>query len=357
MSIINARSPFIVTIDVPFQTGSKVELFLWNGLGVAPTLPTYVFSKDIPSPTIETTTYNISDYVLEFIKHDSYAGNLFNTNSVTPISEWCNVIVKRYSIAGATTTLISTAQYFGFDGFGYYEQGVNSNNGVVLLDAKKYTYWSNPLSTFAAEPLKRPGQITVLAQKDWFVQYTGLITGNSLIIALLDTPVQDFPRVHTSMLSEGCKTEIFNQLGVLQWTGIFQPKTECKYDPVVVDFINRSGAWQREVFFKVSKNTMQVNSSQYNLLQTNLPSWSVTEGQRKVFNTSGAESIKVNSDWVKENYSENIKQLMLSERILVNNRPAKLQTTQIELFKHINMRMINYELTFDFANDMINSVV
>ena len=48
---------------------------------------------------------------------------------------------------------------------------------------------------------------------------------------------------------------------------------------------------------------------------------------------------------------------MLSERILVNELPAKLNTKSIDLQKQLNTRLINYQLDFDFAYDIINTVV
>jgi hypothetical protein len=124
-----------------------------------------------------------------------------------------------------------------------------------------------------------------------------------------------------------------------------------------VDFINRFGGWQREFFFKASNTNINVETTEYNLLQTDLVNYSRLEGQRRTFNTNGKETIKCNTDWVSEDFAETIKQLMLSDRILVNDRPFKMNTKSTELFKSINTKMINYEMTFDIANDIINSVV
>jgi len=76
-----------------------------------------------------------------------------------------------------------------------------------------------------------------------------------------------------------------------------------------------------------------------------------------MFNTNGKKSIKVNTDWVTEDYNELLKQLMLSERIIINNYPAKINTKSTELFKSVNTKMINYQIEFEFAYDVINSVV
>jgi hypothetical protein len=48
---------------------------------------------------------------------------------------------------------------------------------------------------------------------------------------------------------------------------------------------------------------------------------------------------------------------MLSEKMLINKRPAKLNSKSTELFKGVNTKMINYQLEFEYAYDIINSVM
>jgi hypothetical protein len=48
---------------------------------------------------------------------------------------------------------------------------------------------------------------------------------------------------------------------------------------------------------------------------------------------------------------------MLSEKVLIDGYPCKLKTKSTELFKHINTKMINYSLEFEFNYNLINDVV
>jgi hypothetical protein len=47
---------------------------------------------------------------------------------------------------------------------------------------------------------------------------------------------------------------------------------------------------------------------------------------------------------------------MLSEKILIDGKPAKLKTKSTELFKNINTKQINYTLEFEFNYNTINNV-
>jgi hypothetical protein len=163
--------------------------------------------------------------------------------------------------------------------------------------------------------------------------------------------------VYPTYAAVGNKLEIIDGSANVLFRATFVPKEECKYTPVMVDFVNKYGAWQREWFFKASYDTLNVENTEYNLMQDTYPNYNIKEGQREVFNANGKKTIRVNTDWVSESFKEVIQQLMLSERILINKLPAKLNTKNTELLKSINTHMINYQLEFEYAYDVINSVV
>jgi hypothetical protein len=357
MSNIFVKSPYIIEVNEIGQTGSYIQLFIWNSTDTQPSVPTYQLSKLIPSSTNTQTTYDISEYIREYIKHDAFKNVYNQNNAATPSNEWCNVIVKRYKVVSGAKNLLDTTTYKAFDGYGYYEQGYNPNLGNYLLDQKTYYYHYDSNANLATDFLKRAGSITLDATSGYKIMRTNLATSATEDYSITTSAVIDTFRVFPGWLAVGNKVEILDDTDAVVWTATFKPKTECKYEPVVVDFINRFGGWQREFFFKASNTNINVETSEYNLLQTNLVSYSKFEGQRRTFNTNGKETIKCNTDWVSEDFAETIKQLMLSDRILVNDRPAKMNTKSTELFKSINTKMINYEMTFDIANDIINSVV
>ena len=87
------------------------------------------------------------------------------------------------------------------------------------------------------------------------------------------------------------------------------------------------------------------------------PIYNTSVGYNKFMNINGNASVKINTGWVEENNSEAIQQLMLSEVILLDNKPVKIKTKSIEKVKNINDKMINYSMEFDYANDIINNVM
>ena len=353
MANIFARSPYIVRIAQAGQVGSKLEIFL------SPTTfsgtPTYTLSKLIPSPTNIDTLYDISAYIREYIKFNSCANIQSGSVAVTnPTNERVNVQLKLYWFNGTSYAQIGNAQtHIAFDGYTYYEELYNKDLGNYGLDAGNYYY--NPSSD--------AGKIRVRTSVGYIARYTSFDAQPSSSQINISDSIFDVPRVKNQHANIGNKLEIFDASLVLQATWNFYPLDECKYTPVIIDFVNRYGAWQREFFFKASNDNFSVENTEYNLMQTsefaNSQStfYSGLEGQRKVFNSNAKKSIKVNTGWVKETWKEVLKQIMLSERILIDNKPAKINTKSTELFKQINTKQINYSLEFEFAYDVINSVI
>jgi hypothetical protein len=348
MANINARSPYIITIDEALQIETKIEIFLWNGTGSVPTAFAYVLSKLIPSSNNTATYYDISPYIREFIDHNALQPQPTTINN-TPIAQYCNVLVKKFKKTSISFAQFDTFQTKAFNGFGYFVEGYNLPSNDILLSEGDYYYntTSNVGWVTATEFLP-------LMKARW----TNLATAAVQVLpAPLGLLVRDVSRVYLGWESDGNKLEILDANDVVLWTSYFYPKEECKYVPVQIDFVNKFGAWQREWFYKASFDSLKIENSDYNLMTSSYPDYEIIEGQRKVFNANGQQSIKVNSDWVKESYKETIQQLMLSERILVNELPAKLNTKSIDLQKQLNTRLINYQLDFDFAYDIINTVV
>ena len=348
MANIFARSPYLIRIaegGSPPQNGSKVELFLSATTFTGS--PQYTLSKLIPASNNIETLYDISPYIREYIRFASCSAG-GNASAPNPTTERVNVRVKRYKLVVSTYTLLDTTDYIAFDGSTYYESGYNFDLGNYGLDAGNYYY--NPTSD--------PGKIRVTGGASFTAKYTNLSTATFTSLSISNGTF-DIPRVRTTPneLAVGNKVEILDAASAVVKTWYFYPLEECKYTPVIIDFVNKYGAWQREFFFKASNDTFSVENTEYNLLQTNSYNYNTLEGQRKVFNANGKKSIKVNTGWVAETWSEVLKQIMLSERILIDNKPAKINTKSTELFKHINTKQINYSLDFEFAYDVINSVI
>ena len=347
---IFSRSPFIIEVNEALQTSSKIEVFLWNS-GTAPTSPQYTLSKAIPSTTNLQTLYNVSTLIREYIKFINPSLNYNSVGGSIDDKAFCNVKIKRYK---NTSTLLSTTTYYGFDGYSEYVQGYNYDRGQYLLDEGTYYYYYEDSSTY---DVTKVGDITLEVTSGDKVKYTNLVSGVNSTFTFASSGVKTVHRVNGTYWANGNKLEILNSSNTVLRTYYFRPIEECKYTPLPIDFVNKYGAWQREWFFKASYDNIEIQNTEYNLMPDVLPGYSYREGQTKTFNTNAKESIRVNTGWVNENFKNTIQEIMLSERILLNDLPVRCKTKSIEKFKSINSKTINYTLEFDYNYNTLNNVL
>ena len=308
--MIRARSPYIISINEASQVSTRIELFI-SATTFSGT-PQYNLSKAIPASNAPTTYYDIAPYIREYFDHTVYSNITTLTTSYGSVQK-LNVRVKRYKTVVATETLIDTTDYIATDGYSEFANSVNYNGGNYLLDQKNYYYHSGANAGF----------ILVYVAASDKIRWTNVTDSIVYLSASLSLGWYYVPRCYNSEFTKEYTTEILNSSNVMQATWTFKPVEECLYTPVKVDFINKHGAFQREFFFKASNDNIEVTNKDYNLMQPY--NYSLTGGQRTTYNQNGMQSIKVNSGWVEEDFKDNLKQLMLSEKVLVDEKPAILK--------------------------------
>lgn len=367
MANIFTRSPYIIEINEASQIGTKVELYIATGDGASPASPTYTLSKLIAASNKPETQYNISPYIREFMNFNSivsaYDDDYMNINT------FANVVVNRYKNIGAGYVLIDSTSYYAFDGYGYYSDGSNPDLGRSLMTEGTYYYNYDSTIDLAVDFDLVPSSIGVplkgSANEGYTATYTNLVSGATVSVSLskflYGGGTYNFPRQFTTVYSpyyaDGNKLEIIDSLTTtVLGTYYFYPKEACKYTPIKCDFVNKFGQYQRLWFYAASNDTLNVTSSEHKNLQSSITSYNTIQGQSKEFNLNGKESIKVNTDWVDEDFKNILKEIMLSEKVLIDGKPAKLKTKSTELFKNINTKQINYTLEFEFNYNTINNV-
>ena len=337
---IYVRSPKILSVTGTANQATTCELYLWNSPDSIPTLPTKTLSKPVPSSVYTTVYYDISEYCREYINNIKYTEVTIQT--AKPVTEYCFCTAKIY-LAGVLQT---TYTFICFDGYGYFEDGWNPSYDDVLMTEGTYQVKENANS--GGLTVYNDGTVT------WYVKYNALsMTGTTYSNTITD--VMYTPYLHDNFKGTGGNVVQVYRDAVLYKTFTFLETCEPKYTPLNVDFVNKYGAWQRIMFFKASYLNFDVSNNEYNLMSST-PNYNVNEARRKTFNTQGMEKIRANTGWVDESYNDVIKQMMLSETILVDDQPVRLNSKSVELQKSINKKLINYEVTFDVAHMVINTV-
>jgi hypothetical protein len=339
---IYTRSPRFISETGTVDQEVRVDLFVWNSPDSIPSNPTTVLSKPIPSTTRTTVQFDISPYIRENLSFTTFTA--VTVEGALPVGEYCYATAKTY----LDDVLQTTDEFICFDGYGYFADGNNPTVSPILADEGTY-YYETSNSDEGAIVIHDDQAVT------WTANYAEIGSTAPATIITISNEVSQIPNVHADFRLFGNTVTIYRN-SVLQKTLVFEPICEGKYTIIKCDFINRHGAWQRINFFKVSKSKFSAKRKDYNLMPSSV-AYSTSANIRQSFNINGNDSITCNTGWVNDGYAEQIKQLMLSEEVRLDDVPVKVKTMSTDLKEGINDQNINYKIDFDYSFSTINYIV
>lgn len=331
MKKINIRSPYFIVIDEAGQTTSKIEIYLWNKGNSTPTIPQYTLSKKAVSTMQTSMHYNISNYAKEYIK--PIAPTLVTIPTEEDVNTWCYMQVMGYSDDVAVFDEI----FICLNGYTQYLDGYNQSNEQTVIplvntDIKLYTHTGfNYINVWL-----EAGDYNWIGNDEYFFT----VTSDGLWKLNYDYDSYTF--------------SVFSTVPIFRISA--EQICEPKYTPITCKFINRYGGWQFLTFFKAKINTFEGKSESYNLLPSSID-YNPLQGQKRVFNNDLKQKVKCNTGFVPENYSELIQDLMVSEVILLDNKPVNIITSSFEEKTSLKDKNINYEIEFEYSYNLINDVI
>jgi hypothetical protein len=323
MKKIFIRSPYFIEVDEVGQTSAKIEVFLWNKGTTEPTTPNYTLTKQIPSPTQTDIAWNVSNFAIEFIKPIAPVSVLVPTEE--NVNTWCYMKVVRYS----DDVELDDETFVCLNGYANYLDGYNQSTTdtiVRLFNHKIKNYVKDFETNYVS-----------------FFLEVGTYDTTDGVVEVTEPSILKFPILENSFTLES-------------FTVLAEQLCEPKYTPIICTFINRFGGWQYLTFFKANTQGIDVTSKDYNLLPSSI-NYNPLQGQKQRFNFQGKQKIKCNTGWVDENYSELIQDLLLSQVVLLDNKPAIVKSQSADIKTHLKDRNINYEVEFEYNYGLINDVI
>jgi hypothetical protein len=364
-----ARSPIFITLTK--GAGGT------DGL-IDATLTLRIFAGDsTTSPAIDYTlyktsindapiTFEISELIREKIISVLKQSSTNSYQNGTTEAVWCKFsLSSNYVNAGtpASGVIVNNASWLNTDGWLSFTQHTGTTTGRMVTNRTLYTANGSQyvLSAYA------PSRIYFFYRNigaSWtnVANYTPGTTSASRIAYI------PYDRVNASTFSGLGLNETF-QVGFGQDSAtpsvVYTVSEICepKYDPVRLTFVNKFGVTDHLTFFKVSTEDATFTEETY------MPQLSVSATtaanvaqalQYRKFNVNSREVITLNTGWVDENYSEIIKEVMLSEKISLNYEgvefTANVVRDSVRYQKSINDRNINYTMAFEIAWDILNDI-
>lgn len=331
MKKIFVRSPYFVEVDEPAQSSVRLEIKLWYKGESIPSEPQYIITEKVPSASQNKISINVSNYAKDFIKPIS--PTVVTSPTEEDVSTWCFMEVKPMSDG----VELEKYTFVCLNGYANYMGGHNqgTENDIVPLintDIKMYRHNEIPYINIFLEP----------EYYNWSGDIDNFFTVTSS--SLWKLPVND------SIYSFGVDGSPVN------FYFYSEQLCEPKYTPITCTFINRYGGWQFLTFFKANSQSIEVKAKDFKMMP-NAVDYNPLQGQTKRFNFQGTQKIKCNTGWVDENYSELIQDLLLSEVVLLDNKPAIVKSQNFDIKTHLKDKNINYEIEFEYNYGLINDVI
>lgn len=384
---INIRSPYYIKTTPTSGTLSSASMSLYIYTGIIllkkPATAQYTITKT-PIGSNNFVVFEVGELVRDYL--DIEFNGEYDSQTVWVESD---IIITKSD----TSTEADNTDYIAFDGYGYFEDGINpelsrtylqSNYKVFRLDDQNvrvpvFTEDTDSVSFLYKGEVKRTQAVSSSPHTNAQIEYItvsgsdntdtykervladgGTLEDNSLLDAFLDSV--DIGLVDELYINSDSGTQVIKI--------VTEPCT--KYEPYKVTFVNKFGALQDMWFSLKSTESLNTTGETYkaNVVDFSSLTYASYKPQVAQYNKLGKESITLNTNYISEDYNEVIKQLMMSEQVwltrLDNPAPdsnnletvlAVIPKTQNLTYKtSLNDRLVQYTVEFDYAFDKINTV-
>lgn len=355
---INVRSPFKIEDNRTGLQYTQLELKVYRGTQDNNITPaTYLLQSSAINNIAE---FEISELIRDFIDND-FDGS-YDTGNVY----WFNYRLTSVTTSG--TIVGNIIQGRAFYGYEYYNETIDDKRAVLQSNDKIFVPSDNGFHL--AIDTENTNRVTFVDNEGNEVSESITTSNNSTgQIKYISNVSNGLDNFEQSVLDDGgifensiCLRRFFSSIEAKGVNTIYVETNEgvevlnviqveeCKYTPLKFTFVNKYGAYQDLWFFKVMKENIITTKDEYK---------SNTGRQYNILNKMGNESFNINSGYYPESFNEIFKQMLLSESVWVevNNQtlPVNIESSSLSFKKHVNDKLINYNINFKYAFDTIKN--
>jgi hypothetical protein len=384
---INVRSPFFIKATPSSGTISKavLSLFVYDGI--------FTTNKGSAVYTVEKTpltgnnfvVFEISELVRDYLDIE-FSGDYESTSSpeIDPV-RWVEADIVITKTDASTEN--ANSDYVAFDGYGYFEEGVNPELSRTLLQSNKtifrvddfntrvpvFTEDTSSVSFLNNNEVVRTVAISSSTNTNAQVKYVDVF-GNDQLDTYKERVLADGGTFEDNTLLDdfldsidaGEVDEVY--INSASGTEVLKVKTfSCsKYEPVKITFVNKFGVLQDLFFTLKSVESTDVTSQNYkrSIFSESTLSYKTYQHQKQLFQTNGNDRIVLNTDYLNDDNNQVIEELMLSEQHWMTRItdvqeliiPVIPRTKSVTYKTSVNDRLTQYTIEFDMAFDKINNI-
>lgn len=400
--LLKANSPIIFGHSLAagnLQT-LQFEVFVWSGIeGARPNDPVYTIARQSGFVDGKPYIIDLSPIVKTYIKTTpalDFDANAAMLNSPDESVLWMQV---RYtvtsSIGSEDETAVLSDAFLINKGYSLFTDGVNKDTDEILMIPNRellldeYTPFLLPINcsslssgqtivvNYIAEGVTQHSlTLGYLTESEQKVRYVAAGFNNVQNYFVDQSQNYDFAS------NDRFDIEILDPSGVRAAYVKVYKEQRGKYTPSALAYLNRFGAWDMIVFHKARHEDFEASNSQYQgfigtVSATGL-SYGQDEASYRTFNAVSREKWTLNTGYVTEATGEALKDLAMSEKVLLLDNFSELTTgsgankeyilgnntyavlvdsKSFRVQKHINEKLVNYTVQVSSANNWNNTII
>jgi len=377
MAKINVRSPYYISVTASNLASVLLELYVYTGT-VSGSWSGNVTYSLVSSAIAERSTFEISELIKDYLT-TGFDGEYVTTSLYSTINvDYRTTKTFEDSSTSVEATVLGD---IAFDGYGFFEDGSNpslleglliSNTNIIKPDDAPLRIPVDPNNTTSVSFLYEGNDVYSTAVAD--------VTDSKLRIKYITNESQAGADGYKDRVLEDGGTfedstciqnflsdnELFDvdEVYVTGTEGVTRltvdNKSECKYKPYKLVFVNRYGALQDLWFFKRTNKLITVEDETYKSNIIVDGTYNTYSHQKKILSKNGVQKLELNSGFYPEEYNSVFEELFLSEAVWIDyedyNLPIYITDKSFTYKTSLNDRLIEHKLQVEFAVPTINNI-
>ena len=354
-------------------SNSTLNLYCWTGkYNDKPASPQYTITKTNPDSN-NTIRFEVSELIQDYV--DLVFTNNYTKGNIKSTCWW--EYDKENVYSDLTYNTIEVKYGIATKGYGYFENGLNSNLSTSKLISNEFLYIpENGIIRFPV--YVGPTGVTSVKFYSKSAAGTEFVSDTKGFNILSNIPSTEDSNDYIRYVESGVKatkieitsTNLNIESGVIinnttARETIYPVYLDCsKYENYKISFVNKFGAIQDLWFNKKRTDDLNVKRDTFDtstiFSSPSSVSYNTYDPTTITQDVTSKKSITLNTGYLKDEYNETIRQLMQSEEVWITEGtktlPVAIKDSSFTYKTHLNDKLVNYTVQFDYAFDGINSV-
>ena len=377
MAKINVRSPYFINVSASNLTSAQLEIYIYTGTASSSWGGSVTYSLTSTAYSAKVS-FEISELIRDYLT-TGFDGEYNTTNLYSTINVDYRITK---SISGtAQTPDTAVLGNIAYDGYGYFEDGVNPSllEGLLISNTTILKPDDAPLR-IPVDPNNTTSVSFFYKGKEIYTDLVADVTDSKLRIEYITNESQAGADGYDDrVLEDGgifedsfCLESFLGEFGIYGVDEVFVSGTEgvtklsvtnieeWKYQPYKLVFVNKYGALQDLWMFKRSNLSINTTEETYKSNIVVDGNYNTYSHQKKILSKNATQKLVLNSGHYPEGNNLIFKELMLSEMVWIdyegNNLPVHITSSNLGYKTNVNDKLIDYTIEVEFAFQTVNNI-